>query len=190
MIGASSPPVIAARDDSARRSRFSNDANALTRHGEVGMKETHALRTSHGFIWAEQSGHGKLPVLLIHGNSSCLEVFRHQIDGRFAGQNRLIALDLPGHGRSSDSIDPARTYTLSGFADVAREALSLLAIEEVVVVGWSLGGHIALDMMEQFSRAKGLVLVGTPPVGQDTFSAGFRTSPHLQLAGKGRWSDS
>lgn len=153
------------------------------------MRETHALRTSHGLIWVEQSGRGELPVLMIHGNSSCLEVFRRQIDGPLARQNRLIAFDLPGHGRSGDAIDPARTYTLPGYADVSREILSLLAIEEVVVLGWSLGGHIALEMMQEFSRAKGLVLVGTPPVGPDTFSKGFRPSPHFKLAAEAKWSD-
>ena len=99
------------------------------------MRETRTLCTSHGLIWIEQSGHGELPVLLIHGNSSCLEVFRYQIDGPRARQNRLIAFDLPGHGRSGDAIDPARTYTLPGFADVSREVLSLLAVEEAVVLG-------------------------------------------------------
>ena len=85
------------------------------------MRDTRTLRTSHGLIWIEQSGHGELPVFLIHGNSSCLEVFRYQIDSPLARQNRLIAFDLPGHGRSGDAIDPARTYTLPGFADVSRE---------------------------------------------------------------------
>jgi pimeloyl-ACP methyl ester carboxylesterase len=153
------------------------------------MRETHALPTSHGLIWIEQSGREQLPVLLIHGNSSCLEVFRYQLDSPLARRNRLIAFDLPGHGRSSDAIDPARTYTLPGFADVSREILSLLGIEEAVVFGWSLGGHIALEMMQEFSGARGLVLVGTPPVGPDTFSKGFRPSPHLKLAAEAKWSD-
>jgi pimeloyl-ACP methyl ester carboxylesterase len=137
---------------------------------EVGTRETRALHTSHGLIWIDQSGRGQVPVLLIHGNSSCLEVFRYQLDSPVTRRNRLIAFDLPGHGRSGNAVDPARTYTLPGFADVSREILSLLAIEEAVVFGWSLGGHVALDMMPEFSGAKGLVLVGTPPVAPDTFS--------------------
>jgi pimeloyl-ACP methyl ester carboxylesterase len=156
---------------------------------EVGTSETRALRTSHGLIWIEQSGRGQLPVLLIHGNSSCLEVFRYQLDSPLARRNRLIAFDLPGHGRSSNAVDPVRTYTLPGFADVSREILSLLAIEEAVVFGWSLGGHVALEMMQEFPGAKGLVLVGTPPVGPDTFSEGFRPSPHFKLAAEAKWSD-
>ena len=75
---------------------------ACLRMQEVGMRETRTLHTSHGLIWIEQSGHGELPVLLIYGNSSCLEVFRYQIDGPPARQNWLIAFDLPGHGRSGD----------------------------------------------------------------------------------------
>ena len=155
----------------------------------VGTRETRALSTSHGLIWIEQSGRGQAPVLLIHGNSSCLEVFRYQLDSPLARRNRLIAFDLPGHGRSSNGIDPARTYTLPGFADVCREILSLLAIEEAVVFGWSLGGHVALEMMQEFSGAKGLVLVGTPPVGPDTFSERFRPSPHFKLAAEGSDAD-
>jgi pimeloyl-ACP methyl ester carboxylesterase len=116
-------------------------------------------------------------------------VFRDQLDSLLALRNRLIAFDLPGHGRSSDAVDPARTYTLPGFAGVSREILSLLAIEEAVVFGWSLGGHIALEMMQKFSGARGLVLVGTPPVGPDTYSKGFRPSPHLKLAAEAKWSD-
>ena len=156
---------------------------------EIETREAHALRTSHGLIWIEQSGRGQLPVLLIHGNSSCLQVFRYQLDSPLARRNRLIAFDLPGHGRSSNAVDPARTYTLPGFADVSREILSLLAFEEAVVFGWSLGGHVALEMMQEFSGAKGLVLVGTPPVGPDTFSEGFRPSPHFKLAAEAKWSD-
>jgi pimeloyl-ACP methyl ester carboxylesterase len=156
---------------------------------EIETRETRALRTSHGLIWIEQSGHGQLPILLIHGNSSCLEVFRNQLDSPLARRNRLIAFDLPGHGQSGDAIDPARTYTLPGFADVSREVLSLLAIEEAVVLGWSLGGHIALEMMQEFSGARGLVLVGTAPVSPDTFAKGFRPSPHLKLAAEAKWSD-
>ena len=86
-------------------------------------------------------------------------------------------------------VTPSIRLALTPFADVSREVLSLLAIEEAVVLGWSLGGHIALEMMQEFSGAKGLVLVGSPPVGQDTFSKGFRPSPHFKLAAEPKWSD-
>jgi hypothetical protein len=35
----------------------------------------HTLNTSHGLLAEEESGQGKLPLLLMHGNSSCCGVF-------------------------------------------------------------------------------------------------------------------
>ena len=68
------------------------------------------IPTSHADIAvAETSGSG-LPVVMIHGNSSCKEVFKNQLTSPVGESNRLIALDLPGHGRSSDAFDPARSF--------------------------------------------------------------------------------
>ena len=50
---------------------------------------------------AESEGRGPA-VLLIHGNSSCKQVFRNQLQGAIGREYRLIAMDLPGHGDSSD----------------------------------------------------------------------------------------
>ena len=106
----------------------------------------------------EEVGHGDLPVLLIHGNSLSREVFRMQLGGALSAKYRLVALDLPGHGNSGNALNPSRTYTRPGLADAVIEVLGLLGLGEVVVVGWSLGGHIALQMASQFS--------GIPASGQ------------------------
>jgi pimeloyl-ACP methyl ester carboxylesterase len=71
----------------------------------------HTIITSHGSLAVEESGQGSIPVLLIHGNSSCRGVFRHQLQGRLAQIHRLIAFDLPGHGQSSNAPDPTQSYT-------------------------------------------------------------------------------
>src|ERR1700732_4882184 len=91
----------------------------------------HTVITSHGSLAVEESGQGGMPVLLIHGNSFCREVFRHQMLGRLAESHRLIAFDLPGHGQSSDAPDPMRTYTRPGLADAAGELLGQLGIAAV-----------------------------------------------------------
>jgi pimeloyl-ACP methyl ester carboxylesterase len=57
-------------------------------------------------------------------------------------------------------------------------------LREVVVVGWSLGGHIALEMAAQISGIKGLLISGTPPVSRDDMAEGFIPTPHMRLAGK------
>jgi pimeloyl-ACP methyl ester carboxylesterase len=142
------------------------------------------LLTSHGSLAVEESGQSGLPVLLIHGNSSCRGVFRHQLHGRLAEKHRLIAFDLPGHGQSSDAPDPLRSYTRPGFADVAIEVLGKLGVTEAVVFGWSLGGHIGIEMIPRFPGMRGLLITGTPPVGRNNMAQGFVASPHSGVAGR------
>jgi pimeloyl-ACP methyl ester carboxylesterase len=88
------------------------------------MSRQYTLATSHGSIAVEETGHGGLPTLLIHGNSSCRGVFRNQMEGPLAKNHRLIAFDLPGHGQSSDAPDrpaairgPALRTPLSRFSE-------------------------------------------------------------------------
>lgn len=74
---------------------------------------------------------------------------------------------------------------MSGHAKLAVRILEHLSIESVVIFGWSLGGHIALEMVpmlkcasERGSRIvelKGIMLVGTPPaLGADQCAKGFK----------------
>ena len=103
----------------------------------------HTIVTSHGSLAVEESGQGSIPILVIHGNSSCRGVFRHQLQGRLAENHRLIAFDLPDHGQLGNAPDPTRNYTLPALADAAVELLEKLGVTEAIVFGWSLGGHIA-----------------------------------------------
>lgn len=148
------------------------------------MTDRYQLPTSHGSIAVKESGHGDLPVLLIHGNSLCGEVFRNQLGGTRSRKRRLVAIDLPGHGDSSNARNPSRTYTRSGLADAAIEVLGMLGLKDVVVFGWSLGGHIALEMASRFAGIKGLLISGTPPVSRHNMAEGFISTPHMKLAGQ------
>src|SRR5580698_5383739 len=103
-------------------------------------------------------------VLLLHGNSSCKEVFRRQFESALGAEFRLIACDLPGHGASSNAHDPASGYILSGYAQAAVELLRQLGVARAAVYGWSLGGHIAMDMMSRYPGLAGVMTSGAPPV--------------------------
>lgn len=144
----------------------------------------HALLTSHGSIAVAEYGQRGLPVLLIHGNSFCRDVFRHQLRGRLAESHRLIALDLPGHGQSSDAPDPVRSYKRSALAEAVVEVLGMLGITEAIVLGWSLGGHIGIEMVSRFPGMRGLMVTGTPPVARGQMAQGFITSPHGGIASR------
>jgi len=149
----------------------------------------HIVTTSHGALAVEEVGQGSLPVVLIHGNSFCRDVFRHQLAGRLADNHRLIAFDLPGHGQSSDAPDPARAYTRPSMADAVVELLEKLGVTEAVVLGWSLGGHIGIEMVPRFAGMRGLMVIGTPPVARNGMADGFQRSPHMQLAGQEHLSE-
>ena len=148
------------------------------------MTDLYRLSTSHGSIMVEEAGRGDLPVLLIHGNSLSREVFRKQLCGALSSKYRLVAFDLPGHGDSSDALNASRTYSRPGLAHAATEMLDLLGLREVIVVGWSLGGHIALEMTSQFAGIKGLLISGTSPVSPHNIAEGFMPTPQMRLAGQ------
>lgn len=106
------------------------------------------IETSQGRIaFLESSGSGT-PVVFIHGNSTCRDVFRHQFETTtLATARHIIAIDLLGHGQSDDALDPQKAYTIPGYATTLIEALRSLNITRAALVGWSLGGHVSLEMI-------------------------------------------
>lgn len=122
-------------------------------------------------------------VLLIHGNSADAETFKYQIDGDFGDSNRVLALDLPGHGKSSAAANPETTYCLGGYACVVVEVVQRLHLERPVLVGWSLGGHVALEAAQHLPEAAGFFIYGTPPFGiPPAWDQAFLPNPNFAAA--------
>ncbi|KAF1352700.1 alpha/beta-hydrolase [Lizonia empirigonia] len=146
------------------------------------------LETPHGIISITDTGlkNASPAVLLLHGNSSSSKIFRHMLTSpTLTAQYRLITFDLPGHGASSNAASLERTYTMAGYADLAVHILEHLSVESVIVLGWSLGGHISLEMVpllktvsQRGSRVvelRGLMLIGAPPaLGAEQCAKGFK----------------
>ena len=143
------------------------------------------LPTSHGRI-AVVDKKGREPTLLmLHSNSTRKEIFNHQF-AALGGGYRLVAFDLPGHGQSDDASDPLRSYCLGGYADCAMELLRLLRVERVVVFGNSLGGHVALELIDRWPALLGIVLSGSPPFRKsaDGLAEAFGEDPRASLSFK------
>ncbi|MFE0013847.1 alpha/beta fold hydrolase [Mesorhizobium sp. NPDC059054] len=156
------------------------------------MTETGFVETDFAKIAFAQSRAEGPAILFIHGNSSCKEVFSKQFEAAEFTGYRLIAFDLPGHGASEDASDPNHTYTFGGYAEVAEAVVRQLGLDRPSIFGWSLGGHIALEMLGRGFGAKGLMISGTPPVKADVESlmAGFNIDPNAEnLTGKRDFTD-
>ncbi len=142
------------------------------------------LETSHGRIAIRESAGEGMPLLMIHGNSSAGAIFAPQLEGEIGRNWRIIAPDLPGHGQSGDALDPDRSYSMEGYADAMTEVLEKLGISEAVVFGWSLGGHIGIEMISRFPGMRSLMITGTPPVAREEVGQGFKSGPDMALAGQ------
>jgi pimeloyl-ACP methyl ester carboxylesterase len=149
------------------------------------------IRTAQARIAVRETSGSGLPVVMIHGNSSCKEVFANQLDSRLGEMFRLIAIDLPGHGASGNAREPATAYTMPGYAEAVVEVLHELGVTRAAVFGWSLGGHVAIEMMPRFPGMTAMMIAGTPPVSPtpESIQSGFRPHPLMLLLGKDALSD-
>ena len=85
------------------------------------------------------------PLLLIHGFASNIQinwVSTGWVETLVAAGHRVIALDNRGHGQSQKLYDPSLYFAHEMAAD-ARRLLDHLAIEQLPVIGYSMGARIS-----------------------------------------------
>lgn len=107
-------------------------------------------------IGYDEYGSGERPLVLVHG----LLMNRHMFDrlGPAMAErgNRVICVDLLGHG-GSDQPEDLRVYSMPLFADQVVGVLDRLGIERAVVGGTSLGANVGLELAVRHpSRVEGL----------------------------------
>jgi pimeloyl-ACP methyl ester carboxylesterase len=149
------------------------------------------IKTEQAEISVVDSGSDGLPLLLLHGSGASKDVFAHQFQSPLAAKFRLVAIDLPGHGDSTDARDPARGYGITGLAGTVAEVLTKLKISRAAIYGWSLGGHVAIELMGSSPLVAGLMLTGAPPVGRGPLALlrGFHTRWDMLLASKEHFTE-
>ena len=106
----------------------------MSRHRDIDVGDDLLLHVA-------ESGDGPALVLLhgFTGSSETWNFLRPSLDSLY----RVIAVDLPGHGRSS-SPQSASRYSHERFADDLATVLESLEIERAAVLGYSMGGRAAL----------------------------------------------
>ena len=120
--------------------------------------------TIHGYRRAFRVAGSGPAILLIHGigdNSTTWSTVQTQLAQRFT----VIAPDLLGHGKSDK---PRADYSVAAYANGMRDLLSVLDIDDVTVIGHSLGGGVAMQFAYQFPQlVNRLILVGAGGVTKD-----------------------
>ncbi|HEY9846191.1 MAG TPA: alpha/beta hydrolase, partial [Candidatus Caenarcaniphilales bacterium] len=120
---------------------------------------------------------GGFPILCLHGHpgsGASLSVFTQRLSQQF----RTLAPDLRGYGKSRTD----RDFAIADHLLDLEAVLDRYQIERCLILGWSLGGILALELALKLpERVSGLVLIATaarprsnhPPITwQDNFYTG------------------
>jgi pimeloyl-ACP methyl ester carboxylesterase len=130
-------------------------------------------------------GKGRDALVLVHGWTCNLDHWRDQIPD-LSKRNRVVVLDLPGHGQSDK---PQITYSMDLFANAIDAVMRDAKVERAVVMGHSMGTPVARQFYRKYpKKTLGIIIVdgGLRPFGtkemREQFLAMFR-SPNYKEAG-------
>ena len=104
------------------------------------------------------------PLLLLHGFCESGEMWHYLADS-LSTQYRVICPDLPGFGNS------ALTHPIQSLEEVAEQLEGWMQAEQIqnpIVMGHSLGGYVALALLERMgNRIKAIGLLHSTAFGDD-----------------------
>ena len=139
------------------------------------------LRTPSGLNWHyEVEGHGPA-LLFLHGFGVNSRIWKQQFK-YFSDRHQVIALDLPGHGRSD-----WQNISLQAIASDVAFILRELGCSEVGIIASSFGGLVALKLLEiEPSLIKFFVFAGSQPkfCRSDDYPFGLDRERIHKLAGQ------
>ena len=103
-------------------------------------------------------GDGPRTCVLVHGLLLSQKMHKPLAKSLAARGNRMITLDLLGHGRSDRPRDMSR-YSMSAFGEQVVGLLDHLDVDEAVIAGTSLGANTALEVLSLApERVRGAVI--------------------------------
>ncbi|MEU2614250.1 alpha/beta fold hydrolase [Micromonospora sp. NPDC007271] len=120
-------------------------------------------------LYYETHGSGQ-PLILLHGGLGSGEMFGPVLPA-LAARHQVIAVDLQGHGRTAD-ID--RPLDLQFMADDVTALIDHLALDRPHLVGYSLGGGVALRAAVSHPTRIGRVVAASAHIRSDAIYAEMR----------------
>ena len=113
-------------------------------------------------LYYEDSGEGEKTLVMMHGWTSTHKVYG-RIAKRLKDRCRIIVYDHRGHGKSEHT--NGEEITLQSFASDLHELLEGLGLDDVTLLGWSMGAGIAMTYLGLFGteRLRQLILCDMTP---------------------------
>jgi len=103
-----------------------------------------------------QQGKGKTAVIFVHGWSNNKSIWDEQL-ADFSKKYKTIAVDLAGFGESGNN---RSIWTMSAFGDDVAAIVNNLKLQQVVLVGFSMGAPVVLETAKKVpEKIIGVVLV-------------------------------
>jgi len=96
-------------------------------------------------LWYSDEGEGPVMVMLQGLQFPC-GYFWQKVTAPLAAHNRVLTIDMRGQGLSGKSIGG---HTIAGNADDLAEALAILGLEKVLLLGVAYGGMVALTYLQR-----------------------------------------
>ena len=123
--------------------------------------------------------HGKPPLVVLHGGGSTIETSFGKILPALAKDRQVIAIEQQGHGHTAD-VD--RPFTFEQSAEDTVALLQYLKIEKADFMGYSNGGHIALEIALRHPEVVRKLILESIMINRDGSDPGFWESfKHAKL---------
>ncbi|MDQ2921223.1 MAG: alpha/beta hydrolase [Acidobacteriota bacterium] len=165
---------------------FVSGPAAKARKPSASEGKSHYAKLDGNRVHYQSYGKGREALVLIHGWTCNLDYWRDQVPD-LAQRNRVVAIDLPGHGQSDK---PQVAYSMDLFARAVEAVLRDAGVKRAVLVGHSMGTPVARQFYRKYpQKTLAIVIVdgALRPFGDkkmmDGFIAGFR-GPNYKEAGK------
>ncbi|OBB13731.1 alpha/beta hydrolase [Mycolicibacterium setense] len=108
---------------------------------------------------------GDRALVLLHGYSASIEWWE-RVAPQLARDQRVVAIDLVGHGGSEAPSDGA-AYGSAEQAKAVRNALVQLGVRDAVLIGHSMGGAVSAELARQYPDLVERVVVSDTPGADD-----------------------
>lgn len=125
----------------------------------------------------------KQPILFLHGFTGSSNDWKF-IVGNLPSEFTPIFIDLVGHGNSTSSYEIEK-YSEGSHIEIINQVIEFLSIQEIILVGYSMGGRLALSFTINFpNKVKALVLESSSFGIENLVERKERVLSDIELAAK------